>query len=240
MPKDVWEGETGLLDDYDLDITSAEWTTDVRYQNGQVLLLKLTGKATVDGDVVDDHEELISCGNGWASYDGRMAQHESGQERGFNKSSMIQRWIKRAVELGAPIKGRGAGPNDAGIWVGLRFHLKREMIEFGQGLESKERTLPSAYLGEVGQAAPAAAPAAAAPAPVATAPAAPAAAPAPANGNGGGDLVAALSNLAKLMPDEQSFRDKAMETYPQILDPANEAVLAQVVAPDGIYAQARA
>lgn len=170
------EGETGLLDDFDLTITNAFFAPDSRYNNGETTLLQWEG--TTDNADVPETNVFFPTGKGWESPDGgKTLEHDSGKEgKWFVKTSLIFRLFQRCT---LPVADGGFGiadlleergdPLQAAVWIGMIFHMKREKIEF-QGLENvNEKMFPNKYLGIVGVAS---APAAAAPA--AAAPAAPA------------------------------------------------------------------
>lgn len=263
MPdQDKYGGETGLIDNFTITVEKSEFTNDIRYNNGATLLLKWTGTVvTEDGEVLEDRSEQFSCGNGWSTPDGVTAVHENGKTK-FNNSSIVQRMVDRCVKELGKAEGFGAqspipamdsndatdlGSRNAEIWTGLQFRMRQEIIKFGKDMEDKTRVMPCEFLG-VGGAPATAAPSAGAavPPPVAAAPApaAPAAAPAAApstNGGGGNEvLLAQLRGLAAQTPDHQAFKDAAMAQFPAILEPANEVVLTQVIAADGIFAAAHA
>lgn len=264
MPdQDKYGGETGLIDNFTMTVEKSEFTNDIRYNNGATLLLKWTGTVvTEDGEVLEDRSEQFSCGNGWSTPDGVTAVHENGKTK-FNNSSIVQRMVDRCVkELGkaegfgaqSPIPSMDAndasdlGSRNAEIWNGLQFRMRQETIKFGKDMEDKTRVMPCEFLGAGGTPTATAAPSAGAvstPAPqqqaAAPAPAVPAAAPAT-NGGGAGNevLLAQLRGLAAQTGDHQAFKDAAMAQFPAILEPANEAVLTQVIAADGIYAAAHA
>ncbi|MCL6558025.1 MAG: hypothetical protein K6U74_04335 [Firmicutes bacterium] len=154
MPENFnpWETESGLPDDFNLTITEAWFAKDARYKDGEVLLLHWQGTVEKDGEEEELENPIIfPCGSGWDSYDGgKTAEHEKGRKR-FIGSSVYGRLIDRCVkDLGMmDLMLKRGDPKAAKVWVGLKFHLKREKIEFGSKLEPIERLMPDKFLGEV-------------------------------------------------------------------------------------------
>jgi len=154
MAEDLFETESGLLDDFDFTINKAYFATDMQYMNGEVLLLHLVGE-TDNPDNPEQHL-MIPVGTGWDSADGgKTAVHERGKKK-FIDSSIYGRLINRCIDkdqlnLKDLFRKRGSsklGFAEAKIWEGLRFHMKREKLEFGPGLKATERLMPVAFLGE--------------------------------------------------------------------------------------------
>jgi len=153
-----WETESGLPDDFNLTVTDAWFAKDARYKDGEVLLLHWHGTVEKDGEEEELETPIIfPCGSGWDSYDGgKTAEHEKGRKR-FISSSIYGRLIDRCVkDLGMmDLMIKRGDPKTAKVWKGLKFHLKREKIEFGSKLEPIERLMPDKFLGEAGKSAPA-------------------------------------------------------------------------------------
>jgi hypothetical protein len=166
---DPFTPETGLIDDFDATVTSAFFTTDAAYNDGETLLLKL--ECETDNPEAPETILQYSCGNGWEAADnGKRAVREDGKRRRFNQQSGVWKLVEAAMNAGAgdALRTRGT-PMEASMWVGLKFHIKR--VEMGEGQYKTTRPLPVQFLGEVGEGsngsqapAPAATPAAAAPA----------------------------------------------------------------------------
>jgi hypothetical protein len=146
MPKGPWDTDSGLMDDFDFTITKASFGYRDVYMNGEALLHIWEGESP-DGD---PGEILWSCGEGWESAkQGAEASHAK-RER-FVKSSWYGRLIDRAIkELGVDMASRG-NPTQAKVWEGLSFHLQREKVEFGTGLQASEHLMPTAFLGAKGK-----------------------------------------------------------------------------------------
>lgn len=218
-------GEAGLLDNYEFTITQAHFAPDASYADGNVTILQLEGQ-TDDADT-PEHHLWYPTGKGWHSEDGgKSIIHDSGKaDKFFVKTSLMYRLINRCVEdfgLLDLLKLRG-GPLESKVWIGLKFQIKREEIEFGGNFTPINKEMPVAFLGVVAgpgadgaAAAPAAAPVAQAP--VAAAPAAKtpaqiladkaAAAAAPAATGTVRDQVIAL---ALSIDDPQAFQDAALQ-----------------------------
>lgn len=249
MPEDIWETESALPDDFDFTITNAYFAPDAAYMNGEVLLLHLVGE-TDNPDRPQEHL-MIPVGSGWKSLDGgATAVHERGKKK-FVNTSVYGRVIDRCIELGMKdvFRRRGSpelGFAQASIWVGLKFHMKREMLEFGAGIKPVERLMPIAFLGEVGpskEAKPAATPATTKPKAKATAPA-PAEAPKPAAEEPPESdaelerkvLLMKLQALAKSCETYDDFYAKALKV-PQVRD-HDDLIAAIIDEEGGIWAQA--
>ena len=146
---DPFTPETGLIDDFDFTITSAFFTTDSAYNDGETLLLKLEGET--DNAELPETILQYSCGNGWEAADGgKVAVREDGKRRRFNQQSGVWKLVEAAINCGAEdaLRKRGT-PMEASMWVGLRFHIKR--VEQGEGQYKTTRPLPVQFLGEVGE-----------------------------------------------------------------------------------------
>lgn len=149
--KEYWSTDSGLLDDFDFTITDAKFATDMQYNDGQTLLMIWEG--TTDDPDNPEQRIMFPCGNGWLSPDGgKTAVHEGGRKR-FIGTSMYGRVVNRCMnelDMLDVFAQRGLPPTNAEVWVGLKFHMKREKIEFGSALEPRERLMPVAFLGVVG------------------------------------------------------------------------------------------
>jgi hypothetical protein len=163
MPKWDAEPETGLLDNYDFTITGARFAPDQTYADGTVTLLQLEG--TTSEPDIPTTSIWIPCGKGWQSVDGgKTLVHESTDpDRMFVKSSILYAWVHRMIhEFGMKDALEATGRDDpcrATSWVGLKFHIKRETLNY-EGLDSSgPKSLPSQFLGIVGEGSVASAPA---------------------------------------------------------------------------------
>ena len=148
--------DTALPNDIDFIIEKAYFGFHQRYQAGQALLLVWEGSSP-DADT----ETIIwSVGKGWESHDsGKTAVNSKrkGKDR-FTIESMAGKLVDRVVNvLKVDLPSRGP-MNDASIWEGLGFHMKREVIDYskpgrpGQILEDRggktEHLMPISFLGE--------------------------------------------------------------------------------------------
>ena len=143
--------ESGVLDDFDFTVTNAMFATDARYNNGETIMLQLEG--TTDNPDIRETHLWFTCGKGWVSKDGGATiVHESGKDgKNFNRSCKYARLIQRCLDdfgIGDVLDGRG-DPWTASTWVGLRFHVNNEQIDYGTGIESKPTAMPTAFLGVV-------------------------------------------------------------------------------------------
>ena len=231
----TWETEEGgKLAEFKLHVDRAFFGTDQRYNNGQSTLLTWEGTTDIKDENGNPDEKLgtfninLPLGKGWETADGLTVTHDSGKpDKGFNKSSIYGRVIDRAIKefgLGDLLAKRG-DPTEAKVWEDLTFDIKRETIDFGSGLESRSRFMPTAFLGEgIG-------------------------ALGSVSGNGTAAVTAAatvanpavikakLKALAKSSTTHAEFVDKAME-----LDgvATNDELVGAVVDEAGLYAEARA
>ncbi len=138
-----WETTSGLPDDFDGTISTAEFGTRANYMNGEMTLLIL---GIDSGDMPMEH--LVSIGEGWQIREqGAMAIHPTNS--GFSENSVYGKMIDRCTkELGmAELLGSRGKPDQADVWIGITMHWKREMIDYGSNIESKERLMPTAFIG---------------------------------------------------------------------------------------------
>lgn len=240
---DPWQFTSGLPDDFDGYVTDAVFGFNPQYMDGTRLVLMLT--VLSDDDDIGEEPLMYPAGSGWEVKDrGETAVREDGKEKGFNQSSGMGLLCAAAIEAGAGdvLKERGS-PMQASIWKGLGFHWNRKSFDYGGDIGSKERLVPTAYLGVKGGGGAAAGGgggAAAAPAAsTASAPAAadtPAATP-PASGEVTGKTRVALIRLAKQCDTHDLFMEKAYDMAEVADNPAAQAL---VDTPDALYNEARA
>ena len=169
MPNDTdydeFQGTSGLVDDYDGEITDAYFSTDANYNNGQTLCLHL--EVATDDTSNPEVTNLYPCGPDWASYDdGATAEHPKGEKQRFNGNTKIMKLITAAMKSGAEDEMRrrsreefaGVGHRHAALWKGLKFHwnVQTEHVSFTDKLGNKvERDtnviVPTEFLGIVGE-----------------------------------------------------------------------------------------
>lgn len=222
-----YELSSGLVDDFDCEILDAWFATDGRYNNGQTTLLFWKASTDdTDHPMLDEGEAIrFATGADWESLDGgKTVEHPSGKTK-FNNQSAIGTLIARAVELGAGPALMARGPaQHAEVWVGLKFHMKRETYtsKFQGKEEQRERLLPVEFLGSSGENG---APAAAAPS-------------APAKASMLDDLDPALRETLKGLKANSAshgtFVDAAMELTEVT---ANTTLVMALATPDGLYAE---
>lgn len=237
-----YELESGLPDDFDFQIDRAEFGYDPEYkdaQGGNPLLLVWHGHSLTPGAEVT-RPILWSTGTGWVSRDGgRTATHERGKKN-FVKTSIVGQLIARCAfipgseEFAKVVAARKTRWTEARLWEGMKFHLKREAVSFGTGLEERERLMPTAFLGVVGELAAQGATVTQATAPVA-APAA-SSAPVAAGAPSSGKLKADLIKLAKECATVKEFEERATN-IPALFN--DEELLEQVMdeSENGFYAR---
>ena len=154
MSKESFELDSGLPDDYEVLIERAEFGFRDKYRGGDVPLLVLYCASPG----METREELFTIGTGWeitavgTSVEGRSK---------FLASSWVGRLIVRCNELDMPdfeggdngtvldfIAERGTA-QDAHIWVGLKFRMCREEVDFGEGIGLRRHIMPVECLGFV-------------------------------------------------------------------------------------------
>jgi len=150
--KESFELDSGLPDDYEIVVERAEFGYREVYRGGDVPLLILYC-ASPD---TETREELFTIGTGWEVVTG--GERVEGRPK-FLASSWMGRLIVRCSELDMPgfeggdngtvldfIADRGTA-QDAHIWVGLKFKMHREEVDFGEGIGLKKHIMPTECLG---------------------------------------------------------------------------------------------
>lgn len=139
---DSWDVDSGLPDDWDFEVERAEFIYDEDYNNGETCLLAWYGQ----DDNGEETRILWPCGSGWEVINrGQATQHPKREH--FVATSIMGRLIKRLIfEIGWN-PGKNQQSTDAKTYQGLKVHLNRETIEFGQGLAPRERLMPTALVG---------------------------------------------------------------------------------------------
>lgn len=150
--KQSFELDNGLPDNYEIVVERAEFGYRDVYRGGEVPLLILSCASPE----TETREELFSIGNGWEVVAG--GERVEGRNK-FLASSWMGRLIVRCSELDMPgfdggdkgtvldfIADRGTA-QDAHIWVGLKFRMNREEIDFGEGIGKKQHIIPTECLG---------------------------------------------------------------------------------------------
>lgn len=148
---------TGLPDQLDITIEEAWFEFDPQYNDGQTLVFKITGM-TNDEEFGEAGRGTLMypCGAGWNVADrGAKAVREDGNERkGFNNGSGYGLFIDAAIGCdGAEnvLRSEGRGdPRNAGMWVGLSWHVDRKERDYGGDIGKRSRLLPTKFLGEGG------------------------------------------------------------------------------------------
>lgn len=179
MAENVWlQQETGLPDDFELVIERSYFGTDARYQGGERLLLIWEG--TSPDPEIGEQNCWFGCGAGWATNDQKIAFHERRKKAQFNQNTPYRRMINKVINMkdengqyvyapDRPCRGHEEvmrilterdsenGAKNAEVWLGMKFRMKRERVDYGPGIEPRDVLLPVEFLGLATQgAAPAA------------------------------------------------------------------------------------
>ncbi len=246
----TWDSapEKGLIDDFDFTITNAFFAPDASYMEGTQTLLHWEG--TTDDPDNAEYSMFWGLGKGWNSPDGgKTIVHESDKaDKFFNENSLIWRVINRCLEdfgLREVLAAKGS-PLEAKVWPGLTFHMKREEMSYGKGIEPTVRLMPVSFVGGgtsggTGGAAKASGTTKKAASSTGTKTAAEklaeAKAKAEAKKAGGGSLADQLKALAAQHDEFESFQLAAMEVDGVTDD---EELMNQILVPDeGIWAEAK-
>lgn len=126
MSDDEFRGDTGLKDDFDGVISSAEF---IQTQRGNwALQLKIEAE---DGDEVEQQYSVGGADKGWTSYNGGETIEGATAKSRYHIQSSIQKFIDVVMKVdgaGQELKTRSArdfgkrGPFHAALWTGLKFH----------------------------------------------------------------------------------------------------------------------
>lgn len=236
MPEefDPFAFSSGLLDDVDVAIVSARFTTLSDYMDGTQLLW--VAETIVNGEDGPEENELrYSVGKGFeAAEKGDLAVREDGKKKPFNKSSAYALFVSAALDAGAPLRERADehGPNRASLFDGMIFHMVQVTTKYGGDIGDISRLMPDKYLGMKGEGK---AQTKAAPAKAAKAEAA--------NGEVPAKLKVALRKVAKEViaagGDYDDYLVKAYEVDGVMDDPDAEAFMLDD-SPEGVWAKAQA
>lgn len=148
----MWQTESGLKDNYNVEIKAARFANSPKYKDGEVYFLEWE----VEDGVGNSWRESFPCGSGWSAVQsGRAVVNASGPDKLFNKNTFMGRLIDRCIkdlDLGSVFEKHGFDdPRKADGWVGFKFQMTREKITFGKDKEGKiievERPMPSKFLG---------------------------------------------------------------------------------------------
>lgn len=203
------KGESGL-EPYEFTVQRARFGyTD--YNQGNTMLGILDGtKRYSDGREEEGHIWLKTgkqfepaAEDGSPASEGPLARHDSGNpDKRFNANSGYMEWVKRALDLGAPLEDKSDTSLDIRIFLGSKFEVDFESRSGTIQGEKREwvAEIPVKYLGEVGS----------------TASGSRKTTPAAANGDGPstGDLL----KLAKGSDDYVDFLEKATQEFGLSMD----------------------
>lgn len=240
----TWDPVSGLPDDFDLWITSSTFGYLDEYQNGQAALLLWDGESP-DSDL--DRPVIWSIGKDWEVREkgAKVINPKRGSDnQRFIDSSTYGILLKRMSDLGKEVldvlKSRGPA-NEAKVWEGLGFHLKREKIvrpgAASRGMiEEQEHLMPTAFLGVKGKGKGTSAKAE----PKSESKSEPTPVSESESADGNDKLLNSLFGLAQSL-DYKKFVKAAMAKS-ELEDSDNSELLAAVLdeGPDGFWAKARA
>lgn len=137
----------GFADDYDGTITAAQFGINAAY-NAEAVVLQLVIEA--DDPEIKPRDENLSIGNGFEIV-GRGVAVRNDKGPKFRDNTRIGWWIAGMKDIPgcieAIVANRGAFPQRASWWIGLRFHLKRMDLENPVTKEVKQQLRPVAFLG---------------------------------------------------------------------------------------------
>lgn len=143
-----WELSSGLRESMDLTIDMAYFSTHAEYNNGNGLLLIITGH----DEFGEPWEGRLSLGADWLTADGgRSVSHPT--KKNFNKSTNYGHWITASMdipELRTVLLTRGS-PTNASVWENLVIHLELKTITYGRNIDPQEKLLPAGFIGIAGE-----------------------------------------------------------------------------------------
>lgn len=116
---------SGLTDEFDFGITDALYAYDVKYGNGEIPLLKLTGTNSVTG--ATDESIWLKCGSNVEIIEGGAALTFVRGNK-INRSSQYGKWIDAFVSHPdgiETIKARNMDALRAASWIGLTLSVRR-------------------------------------------------------------------------------------------------------------------
>jgi len=153
--RSAWDAHfgSGLKGPYDFTIYMAQFTTDLRYNNGNSYVLLLTG---VDEDG-EDAEEMLAVGADWESLDGGITLSHPKNLKIINQSSTYAKWCNNAgAACGDNPFLDDKDPLDSRIWVNTKWHLEEKQVNPGwfnkqtnEQVQPRSRLVPVEFLGVV-------------------------------------------------------------------------------------------
>lgn len=227
--EESYELSTGLIDDFDCEVLDAWFATDAKVNNGQTFML--FWKMSTDDEESPEEEARWSCGGDWESLDGgKTIEHPKGKGK-FNNQSAIGYLLKSALDAGAgPTLMERGKAQTAEVWIGLKFHMKREEFEWSSRdkpdvVNKSNRLLITEFYGEGDGSGP-------------DKTATPSQASAPAEesilGTLDSDTVEALKKAKADTDNHAAFIDAAMELTSVT---GNNNLIMAIATPDGLYSE---
>jgi hypothetical protein len=220
-----WDTESGgLFDEGEVTITKAKFAYDADYMDGEALVFVLEGTSDDSPQEGGAVRNLYSIGEGWETEDAK-GKVVVGNDK-FHESSNYALFFKAALGTDAAdiIKERGY-PDDASIWDGLVFYMKRQEItrKFRDRDEEvvSRVVLPTKFIGEAktskkkggGKKKAASS----------------------SNGKAEKALTAKLKNLARKHDDHDDFLVAALEKFEDELEEFSD-LMSSVMDEDGLWA----
>jgi len=153
-----FEPTTGLADDFDATIVDAQFGTLEGYtdQQGNPQILAILRLGDASDDLGEFDRVSFSVGRGWKQdlKNPRLLVRDDDRPPKFNKNSMYYRLLERGMQLYPDLPFRASGKAyNLDLWIGTRWHWRREKIEFGPKIEAREHLMPTAFVADLGTAA---------------------------------------------------------------------------------------
>lgn len=249
----------GGIDNYVFTVTNAFFAIDDKYSaasGADTHFLHWEGTSDVEDHEVMDRDGFHpkwALDPDWVSMDdGKTVKSQSGKTKlgkaagrmmGAAANSVLEAGFKDSPE--SPFAPEAASPQVAATWVGTKWFMSEVIKDFGNNMTARDQ-MPVKYLGKSDVAAPVQAPVqiqavvtseATKAAPVTTTPApAPVPTTVPVPAAPATNLRVTVEALAASINDHAAFVTAAMAT-PGVA--ADAALVGEIVAPDGLWAQAQ-
>lgn len=127
---DNWKTGSGLPDDFDFEVTHAEFRYNPKVQDGEVPICVLVGLNSETGDPED--ELRFTVGKNFEVVDKGAAVEPTFAKAKINHNSQYGKWINSFLaneEAMALVKARDMDPFVAASWVGLKLSLERVLTD---------------------------------------------------------------------------------------------------------------
>ena len=133
---------SGLIEDYDLDIKDAKFFHDMRFKDGEVIILELTG---INSETSKEETLWLKGGRFWhAEDDGARAEYTgTAKHPKFNNNTQYGKWINSFVRCDGADEVMAEKNMDATVaesWVGLNLGVHVHMEQYNiEGVQSEGR-----------------------------------------------------------------------------------------------------